>query len=344
MQHLLCNGDDIYSGWISLILCLVSANSLMLVLLSLMLEPEMGCGYGKVSHFGILCSVHLESMEWWLWAFISSALKCFIMHLQRFTPVKGSLENVTRLSVCDYFLPQALVVTGYLQASSTSLLRSLLLQGVQCPSETESSPSEEVSTKATVLSERATTILRQIVWTFQHVIDKQERKPDLTTFRWRVILQGIPLPAHAHRHTVAIHQHYDQLVYFKRILIYSDFKIRSATQAMRNEDNWSTAEDHDAYKTLNGKKLSSFLMKNQSFATPRYSATPCYVAIQVPNVIDTISKRWRSKKAFILHLPTSFPKQILTPSRFKFILLINNGIGWKIMMHLLSGLKNSVGV
>ena len=30
----------------------------------------------------------------------------------------------------------------------------------------------------------------------------------------------------------------------------------------------------------------------------RYSATPCYVLIQVPNVIDTISKRWRSKKAF----------------------------------------------
>ena len=31
----------------------------------------------------------------------------------------------------------------------------------------------------------------------------------------------------------------------------------------------------------------------------------------------------------ILHLPTSFPKQILTPSRFKLILLINNGIDWK---------------
>ena len=30
-----------------------------------------------------------------------------------------------------------------------------------------------------------------------------------------------------------------------------------------------------------------------------------------------------------LHLPTSFPKQILTPSRFKLILLINNGIDWK---------------
>ena len=69
---------------------------------------------------------------------------------------------------------------------------------------------------------------------------------------------------------------------------------------------------------------------HQSFATPRYSATPCYVLIQLPNVIDTISKRWRSKKAFNTspHLPTSFPKQILAPSRFKFILLINNRIDW----------------
>ena len=36
---------------------------------------------------------------------------------------------------------------------------------------------------------------------------------------------------------------------------------------------------------------------HQSFATPRYSATPCYASIQLPNAIDTISKRWRSKKA-----------------------------------------------
>ena len=34
-------------------------------------------------------------------------------------------------------------------------------------------------------------------------------------------------------------------------------EIRSTTQATRNEDNRSAAEDHDAYKTLNGKKLSS---------------------------------------------------------------------------------------
>ena len=58
---------------------------------------------------------------------------------------------------------------------------------------------------------------------------------------------------------------------------------------------------------------------HQSVATPRYSATPWYVLIQVPNVIDTMSKRWRSKQALILHLLTSFPKQILTPSRFKLI-------------------------
>ena len=37
---------------------------------------------------------------------------------------------------------------------------------------------------------------------------------------------------------------------------------------------------------------------HQSVATPRYSATPWYVLIQLPNVIDTISKRWRSKRAF----------------------------------------------
>ena len=37
---------------------------------------------------------------------------------------------------------------------------------------------------------------------------------------------------------------------------------------------------------------------HQSVATPRYSATPWYVLIQLPNAIDTISKRWRSKRAF----------------------------------------------
>jgi hypothetical protein len=35
------------------------------------------------------------------------------------------------------------------------------------------------------------------------------------------------------------------------------------------------------------------------------------------------------RKPSIRHLATYFPKQIPTPSRFKFILLINNGIDWK---------------
>ena len=85
----------------------------------------------------------------------------------------------------------------------------LLLQGVLCPPEPKDRPSEEAITSATVLSERATTILRQLVWTFQHVIRKQEGKPDFTTFRWRVILQGIALPAFARMPTVAVPQDYD---------------------------------------------------------------------------------------------------------------------------------------
>ena len=71
---------------------------------------------------------------------------------------------------------------------------------------------------------------------------------------------------------------------------------------------------------------------HQSVATPRYSASPWYVLIQLPNVIDTISKRWRSKRAFNTspsHIFPGFLKQILTPSRFKLILLINNGIDCK---------------
>ena len=40
--------------------------------------------------------------------------------------------------------------------------------------------------------------------------------------------------------------------------------------------------------------------------SPRYSAAPCCVLIQVPNAIDTMSKRWRSKKAFNTSLSRIF--------------------------------------
>ena len=46
---------------------------------------------------------------------------------------------------------------------------------------------------------------------------------------------------------------------------------------------------------------------HQSVATPRYSATPWNVLIQLPNVIDTIPKRWRSKKAFNISPSHIFP-------------------------------------
>ena len=103
----------------------------------------------------------------------------------------------------------------------------LLLQGVPYLSEKESRPPEVASTIATALSERATTILRQLVWIFQHVIVKQERKPDFTTFRWRVILQGIPLPAHTRMHTGAMHQDYDDGIPWD-LLSEVDYLVRPA--------------------------------------------------------------------------------------------------------------------
>ena len=68
---------------------------------------------------------------------------------------------------------------------------------------------------------------------------------------------------------------------------------------------------------------------HQSVATPRYSATPWNVLIHLPNVLTRYRNDGGVRKPSIFHLSTSFPKQILTPSCFKLILLINNGIDWK---------------
>ena len=48
--------------------------------------------------------------------------------------------------------------------------------------------------KPTALTDRATTILHQIVWKYQHIIDKQSRQTNFATFRWRRILDGLYLP------------------------------------------------------------------------------------------------------------------------------------------------------
>ena len=55
----------------------------------------------------------------------------------------------------------------------------------------------------------------------------------------------------------------------------------------------------------------------------RYSVL-CFNSIT--NVIDTISNDGGVRKPSIHHPATYFPKQIPTPSRFKLILLMNNGI------------------
>ena len=52
-----------------------------------------------------------------------------------------------------------------------------------------------VRVKPTALTKRATTILKQTVWKYQHIIEKQSRQTNFTTFRWRRILEGLCLPA-----------------------------------------------------------------------------------------------------------------------------------------------------
>ena len=85
----------------------------------------------------------------------------------------------------------------------------LLLQSAKCPAEKGEIPPQEVAMCATALSERATTILQHTVWTFQHVINRQEPRTDFTTLRWRIILQGIRLPARSQSQAVAGHQDED---------------------------------------------------------------------------------------------------------------------------------------
>ena len=135
----------------------------------------------------------------------------------------------------------------------------------------------------------------------------------------------------------------DQLVCLKRILLYSE-KIRSATQATHYEVNSPAAEDHDAYKTLNGKNFPPPDVYTNPSLLRATALLRAMLQVNCPMYLTRYRDDDGVRKPSILHLPTSFPKQILTPFRFRFILLINNGIDWKIMIHLLSGLKTSVGV
>ena len=48
--------------------------------------------------------------------------------------------------------------------------------------------------KPTALTDRATTIMNQTVWKYQHIVDKQSRQINFATVRWRRILEGLYLP------------------------------------------------------------------------------------------------------------------------------------------------------
>ena len=123
-----------------------------------------------------------------------------VCHLHRYT-----MQGHTRAVRNEAF---TIVQAAAAQDSDDTVLE-LLLKGAPCLTDDKSRPSVVASTATTALSDRATAILRQLVWIFQHVIVKQERKPDFTTFRWRVILQGIPLPTRTYMHTLGLHQDYD---------------------------------------------------------------------------------------------------------------------------------------
>ena len=84
---------------------------------------------------------------------------------------------------------QAAVVQG-----PNDTVLELLQQDRQVTEESEEWPHTAARANATVLTERAATIMQHTVWTFQNVIDKQTRQTNFTTFRWRRILQGLYLP------------------------------------------------------------------------------------------------------------------------------------------------------
>ena len=123
-----------------------------------------------------------------------------VCHLHRYT-----MQGHTRAVRNEAF---TIVQAAAAQDADDTVLE-LLLKGAPCLSDDNSKPSGVASTPVSALSDRATAIVKQLVWIFQHVIVKQDRKPDFTTFRWRVILQGIPLPARTYMHTLGLHQDYD---------------------------------------------------------------------------------------------------------------------------------------
>ena len=70
-----------------------------------------------------------------------------------------------------------------------------ILQRASSPSDVvRSEQPSQVRIKLTALTDRATAIMKQIVWKYHHIIDQQSRQTNFTTYRWRKILDGLSLP------------------------------------------------------------------------------------------------------------------------------------------------------
>ena len=78
--------------------------------------------------------------------------------------------------------------------SAEDTVIDMLQQGCSATDECRSEQSSLARVKPTTLTDRATTIMNQTVWKYQHIIEKQSRQTNFATFRWRRILEGLYLP------------------------------------------------------------------------------------------------------------------------------------------------------
>ena len=78
--------------------------------------------------------------------------------------------------------------------SAEDTVIDILQQWCSATDKNRSEQSSLARVKSTTLTDRASTIMNQTVWRYQHIIEKQSRQPNFGTFRWHRILDGLSLP------------------------------------------------------------------------------------------------------------------------------------------------------
>ena len=78
--------------------------------------------------------------------------------------------------------------------SAEDTVIDMLQQGCGAVDDCRSEQSSLSRVEPTTLTDRATAIMNRTVWKYQHIIEKQSRQTNFTTFRWRRILEGLYLP------------------------------------------------------------------------------------------------------------------------------------------------------